>query len=71
ERKNIDSDITEIILKKPLEPNESAGLDFRLSYHWYTVNGHQSFNAIIENGSFMRISHYYPVIGYQKDRETE
>ncbi|MDV3506703.1 aminopeptidase [Elizabethkingia anophelis] len=71
ERKNIDSDITEIILKKPLEPNESAGLDFRLSYHWYTVNGHQSFNAIIENGSFMRISRYYPVIGYQKDRETE
>ncbi|MDA3613331.1 ABC transporter permease/M1 family aminopeptidase [Polluticaenibacter yanchengensis] len=69
ERKNIDSDVTEIILGKPLVPGETARLDFELSYRWYAVNGHQSFNAIIENGSFMRISRYYPSIGYAQDRE--
>ena len=37
----------------------------------FAVNGHQSFNAIIENGSFMRISRYYPTIGYQKDNEIQ
>jgi len=71
ERRSISNDVAEIILKKPLQPNERATLDFKLSYQWYPVNGHQSFNSIIENGSFMRISRYYPTIGYQKDRETE
>ncbi|MDP9960864.1 ABC transporter permease/M1 family aminopeptidase [Chryseobacterium lathyri] len=63
--------ISEIKLKHPMKPNGTAYLDFKLSYKWYTVNGHQSFNAIIENGSFMRISRYYPVIGYQKDEEIQ
>ncbi|MBB4804929.1 hypothetical protein HNP38_000201 [Chryseobacterium defluvii] len=62
---------TEIQLKHPLRPYETATLDFRISYQWFAVNGHESFNAIIGNGSFMRISRYYPVIGYQKDREIE
>ena len=63
--------VTEIKLQKPLEPNKKATLSFNLSYKWFAVNGHQSFNAIIENGSFMRISNYFPSIGYQKDREIE
>jgi len=33
------------------------------------LNGHQPFNAIIENGSFMRISRYYPQLGYQAQSE--
>ncbi|MDR2235725.1 MAG: ABC transporter permease subunit [Chryseobacterium sp.] len=62
---------SEIRLKQPLKPGDKASLDFRLRYRWYAVNGHESFNAIIENGSFMRISRYYPSVGYQKNDEIE
>lgn len=61
----------EIILQQPMLPGSTALLSFGLSYKWDAVNGHQSFNAIIGNGSFMRISRYYPSIGYQKDYETQ
>jgi len=63
--------VTEISLDEPLQPNEEASLSFSLSYKWYAVNGHQSFNAIVNNGSFMRISNYYPTFGYQNDREID
>lgn len=71
EELNIKEHVTEISLGKPLQPNEKATLSFNLSYKWFAVNGHQSFNAIIKNGSFMRISNYFPSIGYQKNRETD
>jgi len=67
----IDDYVTEIKLDSPLQPNEKSSLNFTLSYKWVAVNGHQSFNAIVRNGSFMRISNYYPSIGYQKDFEVE
>jgi hypothetical protein len=66
-----DNHVSEIKLKNPLQSNEEATLSFNLSYEWFAVNGHQSFNAIVGNGSFMRISNYFPSIGYQKDREIE
>lgn len=62
---------SKVSLKNALKPNDTATLDFKISYQWFAVNGHQSFNAIIENGSFMRISKYYPIIGYQKDFEIQ
>lgn len=62
---------SEVSLKSTLKPNDTASFDFKISYQWTAVNGHQSFNAIIENGSFMRISRYYPTIGYQKDDEIQ
>ena len=65
----IDDYITEIDLLHHLKPNEKAYLNFTLSYKWFAVNGHQSTNAIIKNGSFIRISNYFPSIGYQKDWE--
>ncbi len=71
EAKKIDRKISDIDLKQPLLPGETATLDFEISYGWFAVNGHESFNAIIENGSFMRISRYYPVFGYQEYREME
>ncbi|MBK1895643.1 ABC transporter permease/M1 family aminopeptidase [Chryseobacterium paridis] len=71
ESKKINNDTNEIRLKQPLQPHTTATLAFTLSYQWYAVNGHESFNAIIKNGSFMRISRYYPTIGYQKNREIE
>ncbi len=58
-------------LKKPMLPNTKAKLRFKISYHWKPVNGHQSFNAIIKNGSFMRISRYYPQFGYDSDNEIQ
>ncbi len=63
--------VSEIELDKPLLANDTAILEFNLSYKWYAVNGHQSFNAIVQNGSFMRISDYYPSLGYQSDKEIE
>ena len=61
--------VQEIILKSEMLPGETATLNFEMTYQWFPANGHQSFNAIIENGSFMRISRYYPTFGYQKDYE--
>lgn len=71
ESKMTTQNITEIELSQPLRPGEKASLDFKISYHWSPVNGHDSFNAIIENGSFMRISRYYPTFGYQANNEIE
>jgi ABC-type transport system involved in multi-copper enzyme maturation permease subunit len=71
ESKKINQEVTEIALKKPLNSGETASLDFKISYYWSAVNGHDPFNAIVENGSFMRISRYYPTIGYQANNEIE
>ncbi|EJL68168.1 M1 family aminopeptidase [Chryseobacterium populi] len=71
ESANIDQEVNKIHLRQPLQPNETACLDFKISYQWSPVNGHDSFNAILENGSFTRISRYYPTFGYQKGNETE
>lgn len=54
-----------IKLKKGLIPNQKISFTFELYYQWNPINGHQSFNAIVANGSFLRISRYYPQIGYQ------
>lgn len=67
----LNKNTSEVKIKKPIKSGEKAYLNFKLSYKWYAVNGHQSFNAIIENGSFMRISRYYPTIGYQKGEEIQ
>lgn len=61
--------IEEIELEDPLDQGEEAQLKFSLRYQWYPVNGHNPMNAIIENGTFMRISRFYPQIGYQSDYE--
>ncbi len=60
-----------LALKKSLTPNQKATFQFNISYQWTAVNGHQSFNAIVENGSFMRISRYYPHFGYVLENEIE
>lgn len=60
-----------INLKQPLLPNQKATLQFDISYFWKAVNGHQSFNAIVENGTFMRISRYYPQLGYNSGNEIQ
>ena len=56
-------------LQEPLMPGDSALFRFSFSYHWSGFTGHQSFNAIVHNGSFLRISNYFPRFGYQPERE--
>lgn len=58
-----------IHLKQALFPGKKVRLEFAMHYEWQPVNGHQSFNAIVANGSFMRISRYYPQVGYQAENE--
>ncbi len=54
---------------KYLMPNESRHLEFSFTYKWSPFKGHEAFNAIVENGSFMRISNYFPRFGYQSGLE--
>lgn len=61
----------ELVLKQAIPPNDSVRLSFKLHYQWHAVNGHQPFNAVIEDGSFMRISRYFPFLGYDEDREIK
>ena len=63
------SNIEELDLRTEMLPGDVATMEFEMDYKWFPVNGHQSFNAIIENGSFIRISRFYPALGYQKDLE--
>jgi hypothetical protein len=58
-----------ITLPKALLPNDTVSFYCHFSYQWKAVNGHQSFNAIVENGAFMRISRYFPSFGYLTDKE--
>jgi len=60
-----------LALQKALLPNQKATFYFNISYEWKAVNGHASFNAIVENGSFMRISRYFPHFGYILENEME
>ncbi|WP_077415507.1 M1 family aminopeptidase [Chryseobacterium sp. JV274] len=71
ETMKINKNTKEVVLKQAIQSGETASLNFNLFYQWFAVNGHQSFNSVIENGSFMRISRYYPAIGYQKDYEIQ
>lgn len=58
-------------LNAPLLPKQHVRLNFKMEYQALAVNGHQSFNAIVKNGSFMRISRYFPQIGYESGNEIE
>jgi ABC-2 type transport system permease protein len=58
-------------LKNNMLPNESITLSFDFEYEIEPLQGHQPFNAIVENGAFMRISNYFPSIGYNADNEIE
>jgi len=58
-------------LEKPLLPQQKMKISFSFESTWSPFKGHTSFNSIIENGSFMRISRYYPYFGYQDSNEIE
>ncbi|SHH58072.1 ABC transporter permease/M1 family aminopeptidase [Flavobacterium johnsoniae] len=56
-------------LEKPLEPHQKIKISFSFTSTWSPFKGHTAFNSIIENGSFMRISRYFPTFGYQESNE--
>jgi len=61
--------LSELRLTESIAPEETATLEFELAYQLKAVNNHESFNAILENGSFMRISRYFPQLGYNSENE--
>lgn len=56
---------------KSLQPGESTKLKFRFTYSGSPFNAPASFNTIIANGSFIRISNYFPRPGYNSDNEID
>lgn len=58
-----------LVLENPLQPGDSLQLDFRFGYAWPGYKKNHPSNTIVHNGSFIRISNYYPVFGYQSDLE--
>ncbi|MHC0446265.1 M1 family aminopeptidase [Flavobacterium sp. 3-218] len=56
-------------LEKPLEPQQKMKMSFTFQSTWSPFKGHTAFNSIIDNGSFMRISRYFPAFGYQDSNE--
>ncbi|RZJ50548.1 MAG: aminopeptidase, partial [Flavobacterium sp.] len=70
ELKNIkEFDLYWYILTKPLQPQQKIKMNFSFESSWSPFKGHTPFNSIIENGSFMRISRYFPTFGYQDSNE--
>ncbi|WP_417359674.1 M1 family aminopeptidase [Galbibacter sp.] len=57
--------------RKKLLPHDSISIRFNFEYKIEPLKGHQSFNAIVGNGAFMRISNYFPAIGYDFNNEIE
>ncbi len=57
--------------KQKMLPYDSISIGFNFEYKIEPLKRHQSFNAIVENGAFMRISNYFPSIGYNFDNEIE
>ena len=63
------SHLNSVVLDSAMPIGAVANLEFTLKYQWHPVNPHRPFNAIVENGAFMRISRYYPQIGYDRSYE--
>lgn len=60
-----------VTLDKPLQPQDSIKASFEFSYAWNAFSHINSFNAIVENGAFIRISNYFPQLGYQTGKEID
>lgn len=60
-----------ITLEKPLQHLDTATFTFRFAYKWNGFSRHQPFNAIVQNGAFIRISRYFPRFGYQAENEID
>lgn len=66
---NVSASVQLIKLDKPMEPGDSGRFTFSFDYTWKGNNRQHPFQVITGNGSFMRISNYFPRLGYQPDYE--
>jgi ABC-2 type transport system permease protein len=57
------------VLTQPMAPADTCTMDYNFTSGWSSFTGHQPFNSIIQNGSFIRISRYFPSFGYHEDNE--
>ncbi|HYC27828.1 MAG TPA: hypothetical protein VEB42_03415, partial [Chitinophagaceae bacterium] len=57
------------VMNKKLQPGDSIRMQFSFTSGWSPFKGHTAFNSIIDNGSFMRISNYFPSFGYEDGNE--
>lgn len=55
----------------PLQPGKSAHMNFRFRYQASAFNDVMRFNAMLRNGTFIRISNFFPVFGYRSDNEID
>lgn len=58
-----------IRFQEPLQPGEEFEMNVAFFSEWNGFNPHVPFNSIIENGSFIRMSRYFPFFGYNADYE--
>ncbi|MCF3110160.1 ABC transporter permease [Niabella sp. CC-SYL272] len=58
-------------LHQPLMPNDSMSLQFSFEYQGNPFKPAAGFNTITRNGSFIRVSRYFPVPGYNNSNEIE
>lgn len=58
-----------VVLKEAIEPGEVVDFEARFSSSWNGFTKHDPFNSIISNGTFIRISNYFPHFGYSSEYE--
>lgn len=57
------------VLDQPLSPGSSTVMTFSFHSGWVGIKPHTAFNSIIPNGSFLRISTFFPRLGYDSGNE--
>jgi ABC-2 type transport system permease protein len=58
-------------LNKSLLPDDTLLVHFQFESSWLPFQPHNPTNAVLANGSFIRISRYFPKFGYQADNEID
>lgn len=58
-----------VVFDQAFMPGDTLEMTFQFHSGWSPFVGHAPFNSIVENGSFMRISNYFPYFGYDSGRE--
>ncbi|GAB3989821.1 M1 family aminopeptidase [Spirosoma daeguense] len=58
-------------LNHPLQMGDSTRISFQFGYSGSPFRKAASFNTILKNGTFIRISKYFPRLGYVVDNEIE
>ncbi len=57
------------LFQPPLQVDETREMTFTVTSGWNGFVPHQPFNAIVGNGTFIRLSRYVPYFGYEAGNE--